>query len=168
MLNQQGATMPNYATPDLFDANRDSVDVADSGLIHYGGKTKFCGLAVTVTCPEDNSKAVEILTQPGAGKILVIDGFASKKYAFLGDQMAETAVKNHWQGIIINACVRDIEILATMPLGVMALGTTPRSTLKRGVGDLNQSVSMLGICIKPNNWLYADVNGLISSPVALF
>ncbi|TMP17044.1 putative 4-hydroxy-4-methyl-2-oxoglutarate aldolase [Pseudoalteromonas sp. S2893] len=159
--------MDNFTTPDLFDDHRNSVQIADSGLRHFGKKTTFSGQAITVTCPDDNSFAADILHENGKGKVLVIDGFASKRFAFIGDIMAERALKNGWEGVIINGCCRDIEILATMDLPVMALGSTPRSTLKRGFGDKNQTVTMLSTTINPNDWLYADVNGLIISPNAL-
>lgn len=155
--------MQDFTTPDLFDDHRNKVRTAESGLNSYGKKTKFFGEAVTVTCPEDNSYAVEALKQPGKGKVLIIDGFASKKYAFIGDIMATTAINNGWEGVIINGCCRDVEILKTMDIAVMALGVTPRSTLKRGFGDKNQSVSLLGTTISPNDWVYADINGLIIS-----
>lgn len=156
-------TMKEFTTPDLFDDYRDDVQIAEAGLIHFGGKTKFFGQAVTVTCPEDNSAAVEQLSKPGKGKVLVIDGFASKKFAFIGDIMAGNAITNGWEGVVINGCCRDIEILKDMDLAVMALGVTPRSTLKRGFGDKGQTVSMLSTVIAPNDWLYADVNGLVIS-----
>ena len=75
--------MQDFTTPDLFDDHRDTVRTAEAGLNSYGGKDKFFGQAVTVTCPEDNSYAVEVLKQSGKGKVLVIDGFASKKHAFI-------------------------------------------------------------------------------------
>jgi regulator of ribonuclease activity A len=153
----------NFTTPDLFDDHRGNVDVAEYGLFHYGGKTKFYGQAVTVTCPEDNSKAVELLKTSGVGKVLVINGFSSKKFAFIGDIMADNAINNGWEGVIVNGCVRDIEILKKMNLGVMALGVTPRSTLKRGFGDINQNVDFLSLSIQPNDWVYADLNGVIVS-----
>ncbi|PCC10239.1 putative 4-hydroxy-4-methyl-2-oxoglutarate aldolase [Pseudoalteromonas sp. JB197] len=155
--------MNKFTTPDLYDEHRDSVQVADSGLQHFGNKTTFSGQVVTVTCPDDNSFAAEILHQNGVGKVLVINGFASKRFAFIGDIMAERALKNGWEGIVINGCCRDIEILATLNLPIMALGSTPRSTLKRGCGENNQAIAMLSVCIEPNDWLYADVNGLIVS-----
>ena len=159
--------MNEFTTPDLFDDFRNTVDIPESGLRQFGGKTKFYGQAVTVTCPDDNSFAVEALKQPGKGKVLVIDGFASKKYAFIGDIMATNAIKNGWEGVIINGCCRDVEILNTMDVAVMALGTTPRSTLKRGFGDKDQTVSILSTEIAPNDWLYADTNGLVISKTAL-
>jgi len=33
--------MTPFTTPDLFDDHRDSVQVADSGLYHFGKKTRF-------------------------------------------------------------------------------------------------------------------------------
>lgn len=160
--------MHDFTTPDLFDDHSTKVRTAESGLYSYGKKTKFFGQAVTVTCPEDNSLAVELLKQPGKGKVLVIDGFASKKHAFIGDIMAANAIKNGWEGVIVNGCCRDIEILKTMNLAVMALGVTPRSTCKRGFGDKNQPVNLLSTTILPNDWVYADVNGLVISDEPLF
>ena len=159
--------MKDFTTPDLFDDYRNEVDVAESGLIHFGGKSKFYGQAVTVTCPEDNSYAADILSEPGKGKVLVINGFASKKFAFIGDIMAARAIENGWEAVVINGCCRDIEILKDMDLAVMALGSTPRSTFKRGVGEKGQNVSLLGTVITPNDWLYGDVNGLVISKKSL-
>lgn len=156
-------TKLNFSTPDLFDAFREQVQTAESGLHHYGKIRQFCGQALTVTCPEDNSYAVEALKQPGQGKILVIDGFATKKFAFIGDMMAENVINNGWAGVIVNGCCRDIEILAEMNVAVMALGVTPRSTLKRGFGDAGQQISLLSAEINQGDWLYADVNGLVIS-----
>jgi regulator of ribonuclease activity A len=155
--------MKDFTTPDLFDEFRESVDVPESGLYQYGGIKKFSGQAVTVTCPEDNSLAWDILKQPGDGKILVIDGFGSKKYAFIGDIMAANALDNRWAGVVVNGCCRDVEILETMALGVMALGNTPRSTIKRGFGDKGQKVTLLSATINSGDWLYADENGLVIS-----
>lgn len=159
--------MTQFATPDLFDDNREKLRVTSSGLHHFGGIKKFSGQAITVSCPLDNSAAVEALKQNGQGKVLIINGFASKQFAFLGDQMAENAVKNGWQGIIVNACVRDIEILRDMSIGVMALGCVPASTIKKGIGETNISIAMLDTVIHPNDWIYADENGVVISTEAL-
>lgn len=156
-----------FTTPDLLDEFREQVQASASGLNHYGKITKFYGQAVTVTCPQDNSYAVEALKQPGHGKVLVIDGFASNSYAFIGDMMAENAVKNGWEGVIVNGCCRDIEILVEMDIAVMALGVTPRSTIKRGFGDNGQIVDMVNVSISEGDWIYADLNGLVVSQTPL-
>jgi regulator of ribonuclease activity A len=153
----------SISTPDLFDANRDCVCVAHQGFKQFGGMSQFSGQAVTVSCPMDNSLAVEAIKEPGEGKVLVIDAGNNPDYAFLGDIMAEKAIRNHWAGIIINGCVRDIEILRTMPIGVMALGVIPRSTVKKGVGLKDIPVACHGLTVHPGDYLYADENGLLLS-----
>lgn len=151
------------STPDLFDEHRDRVQVAASPLHHFGARCLFMGQAVTVSCPLDNSLAVDLLKTDGSGRILVIDGGATRDYAFLGDQMAENAIQHGWEGVIVNGCVRDVEILETLPLGVMALGVTPRSTVKKGKGAARVPVHCFGLQVNPGDWLYADRNGLLLS-----
>jgi regulator of ribonuclease activity A len=153
----------SFSTPDLFDENRDSVQVSGAGLQHFGGVRHFTGQAVIVNCPQDNSAAVEALKHNGDGKVLIIQGNGTLEFAMLGDIMAEKAIHNHWQGVIVNACVRDVEILRTMPLGVMALGVTPRSTIKKGVGSPLQHTAFLNMQIHQDNWIYADENGVVVS-----
>jgi len=159
----------SVSTPDLFDANRDTVQVADQGFQQFGGITQFSGQAVTVACPMDNSMAVEAIKDEGKGKVLVIDAGNNPHYAFLGDIMADKAIKNNWAGIIVNGCVRDIEILRDMPLGVMALGVIPRSTVKAGRGERDLPVACNGLVVHPGDYLYADENGLLLSkrPISL-
>lgn len=81
--------------------------------------------------------------------------------------MAERALSNGWEGVIINGCCRDIEILTTLELPVMALGSTPRCTDKRSFGDKNQPVNMLSTTINEGDWIYADVNGVLISKKSL-
>ena len=159
----------SISTPDLFDAHRDTVSVADQGFSQYGGKRQFSGQAVTVACPMDNSMAVEAIKDDGQGKVLVIDAGNNPHYAFLGDIMADEAIANGWEGIVVNGCVRDIEILRDMPIGVMALGVIPRSTVKQGQGLRDLPVACNGLVVKPGNYIYADENGLLMSeqPISL-
>ena len=53
---------------------------------------------------EDNSRVKELLATDGTGKVLVIDGGASMRCALMGDMIAESAVKNHWNGIYLWLC----------------------------------------------------------------
>ncbi|WP_017443781.1 putative 4-hydroxy-4-methyl-2-oxoglutarate aldolase [Gayadomonas joobiniege] len=157
----------SFSTPDLYDLHRDKITAMPAGLHHFGAIKHFYGQVVTVSCPNDNSQAVAMLKQAGQGKVLLIDGFGDLKHAYLGDNMALEALKNGWQGVVVNACVRDIEILRTLDLPVMALGHTPASTVKRGLGQVNQAVELLEQTITPADWLYADENGIIISQTAL-
>lgn len=155
--------MALFSTPDLYDNFSDQVQVADAGLLHYGGKTHLYGQAVIVQCPNDNSQVGKYLKSDGKGKVLVVNANNSKQFAFLGDILAKSALQNQWHGVIINGCVRDVEILQTLPLPIMALGATPRKTHKQGLGEKLSATSFLSITIEQNNWLYGDLNGLLVS-----
>lgn len=80
---------------------------------------------VTLRCFEDNSLVRDILSRPGKGKVLVIDGHGSVNRALLGDQLALLAVQNEWQGIVVYGAVRDVVTLSGLNLGVKALGVCP-------------------------------------------
>jgi regulator of ribonuclease activity A len=75
--------------------------------------------------------------------------------------LAANAANNGWAGLVINGCVRDVEEISEINLGVKALNTHPMKTEKRGLGDLNIPVSFAGHTINPEDWVYADNNGII-------
>ena len=67
----------------------------------------------------------QTLGTAGHGKVLVVDGGGSLRCALLGDILGAMAVQNGWQGVLINGCVRDVEILKGMDLGVRCSQLSP-------------------------------------------
>jgi regulator of ribonuclease activity A len=149
------------STPDLCDEYGDEVQVAEPVFKHFGGIRQFGGEIVTVKCFEDNSKVGEMVKTPGNGRVLVVDGGASPRRSLLGDMLVSQALVNNWSGIVIYGYIRDVEEIATMTIGVIALGTIPRKTEKRGLGDVNVRLQMAGLDIAPGQWIYADETGVI-------
>jgi len=47
--------------------------------------------------------------------VIVVDSGGSVCHAMLGDLLAEAAVEKNWSGLVINGCVRHVEILGTLP-----------------------------------------------------
>jgi regulator of ribonuclease activity A len=151
-------------TPDLCDEFDSEIQIMSSGLAHYGGKTNFYGEIVTISCLNDNSKVGEILREKnGLNRVLVVDGQGSMRRALLGDMIAQAAIDNEWKGIIINGCVRDVEMLKEMPLGVMALSSYPLKTEKKGGGEIGVPVSFLDVNIRCGQFIFADETGVIIS-----
>lgn len=151
-----------YITPDLCDENPE-VEVLEPMFNNYGGKESFGGEVVTVKCFEDNSIVKQQVALPGKGKVMVVDGGGSLRNALLGDMLAEEASKNEWEGIVIYGCIRDVDVIMETNLGVQALGTHPRKTEKKGIGELNVPVKFAGVQINPGAYIYADNNGIIVS-----
>lgn len=153
----------DYLTPDLCDEHPELVRVMDPLFTNYGGRQSFGGEVVTIKCHEDNSLVKAQAGCDGRGKVLVVDGGGSLRRALLGDMIAENAVANAWEGIIIFGCIRDVDAIATLNLGVQAINRIPLKTEKRGIGDLNVPLQFAGVSVKPGEFIYADNNGIIVS-----
>lgn len=156
-----------YITPDLCDEYPEFIQVVEPMFNNYGEKESFGGQIVTVKCFEDNSKVKELVDTDGKGKVMVVDGGGSLRHALLGDMLAEKAAKNGWEGLIINGCIRDVDVIMQTYLGVQALATNPLKTEKRGLGDVDVPVKFGGVEFKPGEYVYADNNGIIVSTKAL-
>ena len=121
----------------------------------------FSGPIATVRCFEDNVLLRAQVSEPGDGRVLVVDGGGSFACALLGDNIAELAVSNRWAGIVVNGCVRDVVALAELPIGIKALGTNPRPSGKAGGGETGVPVTFGGAEFAPGSILHADDDGVI-------
>lgn len=153
----------NFVTCDLCDENPDDVRVLEPMLSQFGGRECFGGEIVTVKCFEDNSRVKETLGTPGAGRVLVVDGGGSLRCALLGDMIGEDAVKNGWEGVIVYGCVRDVDALGTLDLGVQALAAIPLKSNRRGEGQKDIPVTFGGVTFRSGEYVYADNNGVVVS-----
>ncbi len=157
----------NISTPDLCDEHGDAVQVAAPVFRHYGAVRQFSGAVATVKCFEDNSKVGEMLKADGKGRVLLVDGGASPRRSLLGDKLVTQALENNWAGIIVYGYIRDVEDIAGMDVGVMAMGTVPRKTGKRGEGRVNIPLDVAGLKAKPGDYIYADGSGVILAEKSL-
>ena len=153
----------NISTPDLCDAYPDLARILEPIFKNYGGKTSFGGEIVTVKCFEDNSRVKENAGKAGQGKVMVVDGGGSLKKALLGDLIAEAALNNGWEGFIIYGCIRDVEPISTMKIGVKALNSIPLKTQRKGEGENNVQITFGGVTFNPGEYVYADSTGIIVS-----
>lgn len=166
------STVP-FVTCDLLDDHPDKdLQVVTPSLDgkffqSYGARKSFGGQVVTVKCFEDNSRVKELLATDGTGKVLVVDGGASMRCALMGDMIAESAVKHHWNGVIIYGCVRDVDAIAELDLGVHALAAIPQKSNRKGVGETDIQLSFGGVLIQSGDYIYADNNGIVVAKESL-
>ena len=151
-------------TADLFDEHGDALGSCDLQLRSYGGHRAFAGRVTTVRCHQDNALLKSMLSGPGDGGVLVIDGGGSLHTALVGDVIAQLAVDNGWAGVVVHGAVRDTAALAGMPLGVKALGSNPRKGTKTGAGERDVEVGFGGVTFRPGDQLWADDDGVVVLP----
>ena len=157
----------SFATADLYDQHEHRVQVLEPMLADYGGKRRFSGPIATVKVFEDNSLVRAAIEEPGAGKVLVVDGGGSLRCALVGDKLAELASRNGWAGLVVYGCIRDAAAIATIPIGLKAVNTTPRKSAKQGAGDRDIPVQFAGVTFTPGWFLYADEDGVLISEQSL-
>lgn len=154
-------------TADLCDTHKDSADgsfrVLPPTFRDFGATRCFHGLISTVQCFEDNSLVKAAVDSPGRGRVLVVDGGGSTRRALMGGNLAASAQRNGWAGVLIDGAVRDSVELAACAIGIRALASTPMPPVKRGQGLAEVAVCVQGVPVRPGDWLYADEDGVVVS-----
>jgi regulator of ribonuclease activity A len=148
-------------TADLVDDIGPDVRSCDVQFRQFGGRTQFAGPISTVRCLQDNALLKSVLSTPGEGGVLVIDGEGSLHTALVGDVIAELARSNGWAGLVVHGAVRDAATLRELDLGIKALGTNPRKSSKTGAGERDVTVSFGGVTFVPGDIAYSDDDGIV-------
>jgi regulator of ribonuclease activity A len=149
------------ATADLLDEHPDAA-VCSLVFRQFGGVASFDAEIATVRCFEDNVLVKQRVSEPGAGRVLVVDGGGSLQIALVGDKVAGLARDNGWAGLIINGCVRDSAALRELPIGIKALGTHPKPSSKSGGGELDVPVTFGGVTFHRGARVASDDDGIVT------
>ena len=152
------------ATADLVDDIGADVRSCDTQFRQLGGRSMFAGPIHTVRCFEDNALLKSVLSEPGNGGVLVVDGGASMHSALVGDVIAGLGHTNGWVGIVVNGVVRDAAALREIDIGIKALGTNPRKSTKSGSGERDVEVEFGGVSFAPGEIAYSDDDGIVVTP----
>lgn len=149
------------STADLYDELDEGIQSLPVQMRSFGLRRAFDGKIRTVRCFEDNALVKSVLSTPGDGAVLVVDGGASLNTALMGDMIAELAVVNGWAGVVINGAIRDSVAIDALELGVKALGTNPRKSTKLATGEVDVTVSFGGVDFAVGAHLYSDEDGIL-------
>ena len=154
-------------TADLIDRYADALQSCDLQFRQFGGRSRFAGRIRTVRCHQDNVLVRRVLSEPGEGQVLVVDGGGSLHTSLVGDVVAGLGQGNGWVGLVINGAVRDVVALGQLDIGVKALGSNPRKSAKAGTGAVDVPVSFGGVRFEPGAHLYSDEDGIVVADAAL-
>lgn len=155
---------PAVNTADLYDERGDELASVSLQFQSLGGRSHFSGPVRTIRCFQDNALVKATLGSPGNGAVLVVDGGGSLGTALMGDMIAESAVTNGWAGVVINGAIRDRAAIAGLDLGVKALGSNPKKSLKAGAGEVDVDVVIDGVTFRPGATIWCDPDGILVEP----
>lgn len=167
-MNQASA---DFSTCDLCDLHKNdgsgAFRVLPPVFRAFGGRPKFAGAVSTVKCFEDNSLVKAAVEEPGRGRVLVVDAGGSLRRALVGGNLAASAARNGWVGIVVDGCVRDLDEMSKCDVGIRALALMPLPTERRNTGQRDVPVQVQGVWVRPGDWLYADADGIVVAPSML-
>ena len=155
-----------YNTSALCDIYIDQVDVVEPMFSNFGGRASFAGQITTVKCCWDNGLIRETLEQDGVGRVLLIDGGGSLRRADWC-WVSSACGKNRWEGIVVYGCVREVDELEDMSIGIQAMAAIPVGANSQGIGEVDVPVNFGGVTFLPEDYLYADNTGVILSQKAI-
>ena len=92
-------------------------------------------------------------------KILFIDGAKSNNVAFLGDNLALLGKQNNWSGVIVNGCVRDVEIISVSRFWYLCKRIMSQKALRK--------IKVIKILKVNNVEIKPDANGFMLMRMAL-
>lgn len=153
----------DYSTSDLCDHFADVVDVLEPMFINFGGRHSFGGRIKTVKCFENNELIRELLSQDGTGLVLLIDGGGSTRRALIDIELAELALENNWNGIVVYGAVRHVDELEELDLGIQAIASIPVAADSEGAGEDAIGVNFAGVSSFDDDFIYADSTGIVLS-----
>jgi len=156
-----------YNTSALCDIYSDQIDVVEPMFSNFGGSASFAGQLTTVKCFEDNGIIRSILEENGEGRILLVDGGGSLRRALIDAEIATLAEENNWEGIVVYGCVREVDELEDMSIGIQALASIPVGATSQQIGDIDVPVNFGGVTFLPEDYLYADNTGIVISQEVL-
>jgi len=151
-------------TTDLYDDHEETCETCSVQFRDLGGRRRFFGRIRTVKCFHDNVLFRALLSEPGDGGVIVVDGGGSTARALMGDMLAARARDNGWAGVIINGAIRDSAEIAGIDIGVKALGVNPAKSEKKGEGETDVELHFGGARFRPGAWVYCDADGILVSP----
>jgi regulator of ribonuclease activity A len=133
----------------------------------FGRRTAFAGAAQTVRYAGGLAALRDVIHEPGAGRVLVIDGAEAGWRALFGDRMAEIAARQGWEGVIVHGLIRDCSEIDEMEIGVKALGTVPQRAELGKPGERDVVVHFGNVTIQPGQRIVADRDGVVVLPSGL-
>ena len=150
-------------TSELCDLYADQVDVVEPIFSSFGGVNTFYGKVTTIKCFENNGLIAEVLEENGKGRVLVVDGGGAVRRGLIDAELAQLAADNGWEGIIVYGAVRQIQQLENINLGIHALAPIPVNADESNIGESDIPVNFGGVTFFPEDYIYADLTGIILS-----
>jgi 4-hydroxy-4-methyl-2-oxoglutarate aldolase len=126
---------------------------------------RVAGPAFTVRCSPGDNLAIHVaVTRAPAGSVLVADMAGERDYGYWGEVLTTAAEVRGIAGLVIDACVRDCDALATHGFPVFSTGLALTGASKVQPGAIDRPVTVGDVTVAPGDWIVGDVDGVVVLP----
>ncbi len=123
--------------------------------------------AYTVQCAVGDNLAIHtaIVNAP-KGSVLVVDGSAQPELGYWGEVLTTSAIWHGLVGLVIDACVRDVDALERHGFPVFSTGVALPGAAKIAGGSNGRPVNVAGALVETGDWIVGDRDGVCVVPGA--
>lgn len=134
--------------------------------MHESGQ--LCGPALTVRVrPGDNLMLHKAIDMVQPGDIIVVDGGGDLSNSLMGELMLSHAMNLGVGGFVINGAIRDADAFRTLNVPTFAAGVNHRGPYKDGPGEVNVTISVNGMVVRPGDLILGDSDGVVCVPLEM-
>jgi regulator of RNase E activity RraA len=122
---------------------------------------RIAGPAFTVEVRAgDNLMIHAAMAMAKPGDVLVIDGKADRTCALMGSIMLNACLKLGFNGVVLDASIRDTEELRELGFPVYSIAANPNGPTKNVPGRINWPVVCGGVTVNPGDLVIGDADGI--------
>jgi 4-hydroxy-4-methyl-2-oxoglutarate aldolase len=121
--------------------------------------------AYPVSCAAGDNLAIHAAVAAApAGRALVVGVPGDRDHGFWGEVLTVAAQARGLAGLVIEACVRDVDALAARRFAVFATGVALPGASKSGPGAIGRPIVIGGVEVHDGDWVVADADGVVVLP----
>lgn len=125
-------------------------------------KHRFAGTAITASGgPRDNLAAMAMLDYVEKGDVLVIATGADESGAVIGDHWAAVAKQLGAVAVVTDGLARDADGIDRLGPPTFARGISPNAGYRNGPGEVNGTVALGGVSVRPGDIVVGDRDGVV-------
>ncbi len=175
MTSASGASRPDadllerlrhIDTASLSDANKE-LRVLSPAIRPLVLGARMAGRAVTAVANDDLMSVIGALEIGGPGDVLVVAAGGSDR-AVSGELFGTEAFRRGMSGVVIDGLSRDSAALRKLGLPFYSRGVTPKAPPALAVPEVQATLMLDGVAVRPGDILVGDDDGIIVGTVAEF